>query len=42
MIQREKFRISEVVINRNPETNFLQGRFHAIHFSAVSATGEEE
>jgi hypothetical protein len=40
MIQREKFRISEVNIVRNAQTNFLEGKFHAIHFSSISA-GEE-
>ncbi|HXH76527.1 MAG TPA: hypothetical protein VNJ08_16265 [Bacteriovoracaceae bacterium] len=42
MIQREKFRISDITITRNPQSNFLQGKFHAIHFSAISAAGEEE
>lgn len=42
MIQREKFRISEISITRNPQTNFLQGKFHAIHFSNVVPGGEEE
>ena len=43
MIQREKFRIQEVSINRNAETNLLQGQFRAIHLSALSETvdGEE-
>jgi hypothetical protein len=41
MIQREKFRIQDVSIKRNPETNFLQGQFHAIHFSSVVAEEEE-
>lgn len=42
MIRNEKFRIQDVSINRNPDTNMLQGQFHAIHFSLVSSTGEEE
>lgn len=42
MIQREKFRFQEVSIKRNAESNFLEGQFHAIHFSTVTeATGEE-
>lgn len=42
MIQREKFRISDISITRNPQTNFLQGKFHVIHFSNIMAGGEEE
>lgn len=41
MIQREKFRIEAVEINRNPETNFLQGQFHAVHFGNAGTTEEE-
>jgi hypothetical protein len=42
MIQREKFRISEVSIKRNADSNLLTGKFHAIHFSNIVAGGEEE
>ena len=42
MIRNEKFRIQEVNITRNPDTNMLQGQFHGIHFSLYTATGEEE
>lgn len=42
MIQREKFRISSVNIKKNPETNLLQGQFHAIHYSSVTENAEEE
>jgi hypothetical protein len=42
MIQREKFRIQSVDINRNAETNLLQGQFHAIHFSNAQAIEGEE
>jgi hypothetical protein len=42
MIQREKFRIQSVNINRNSETELLQGNFHAIHYSAVSQNAEPE
>jgi hypothetical protein len=42
MIQNEKFRISQIEINRNPSTNLLQGNFQAIHFSSVSAAIEEQ
>ncbi len=42
MIQREKFRVSSVNIKKNPDTNLLQGQFHAIHYSSVSANAEEE
>ena len=41
MIQQERFKISSVSINRNPDTGFLQGQFHAIHFSAITASVEE-
>lgn len=41
MIQREKFRIQSVNISRNPDTNFLKGTFHAIHFSSAEKTEEE-
>ncbi|HXH30585.1 MAG TPA: hypothetical protein VNJ01_07215 [Bacteriovoracaceae bacterium] len=42
MIQREKFRVSSVEINRNADTNLLQGKFHAIHFSNAVEDAEEE
>ncbi len=42
MIQREKFRVSAVEINRNNDTNLLQGKFHAIHFSNATGAAEEE
>lgn len=42
MISREKFRIETVQITRSPETNLLNGQFHAVHLSsAVPATEEE-
>jgi hypothetical protein len=31
MMTREKFRIDSLDIKRNPQTNLLQGSFHAIH-----------
>ncbi len=40
MISREKFRISSVEIKRNPDTNMLQGQFHGIHYSVISAESE--
>lgn len=42
MIQRDKFRISEVHITRNADSNLLNGKFHAIHFSALESGGGEE
>lgn len=42
MIQREKFRIQQVSITRNDDTNFLEGQFHAVHFSSIPQPGEEE
>ena len=42
LIQREKFRIQSVTINRNSETELLVGKFHAIHYSAVSPSAENE
>jgi hypothetical protein len=36
MIAREKFRISELDVLRNKDTNLLQGQFHAIHYSSYS------
>lgn len=41
MIQREKFRIESLNVNRNPETNFLQGQFHAVHFGNAESIEEE-
>jgi hypothetical protein len=41
MITREKFRIQSVTITRNPDTNLLQGQFHAIHFGNAQNTQEE-
>lgn len=43
MISREKFRISSVEVKRNNDTNMLQGKFHAIHYSSFTpnADGEE-
>lgn len=40
MIQREKFRIESVEINRNAETNMLQGQFHAVHFGNAEMVEE--
>jgi len=42
MISREKFKVQSVEISRNADTNLLQGQFHAIHFSDISALEEEE
>jgi hypothetical protein len=36
MIQRDKFRIESVSIQRNPDSNMLQGQFHAVHFSSFT------
>lgn len=41
MIQRERFRVESVNIERNAETNTLQGQFHAIHYSQVVNAEEE-
>lgn len=41
MIQREKFRIQSVDIKKNMDSGLLQGQFHAIHYSVVSANQEE-
>lgn len=41
LIQRERFRISTVDITRNPESNLLNGQFHAIHFSLVTPKEDE-
>lgn len=41
MISREKFRISSVEIKRNNDTNMLQGKFHAIHYSFFTPDGEQ-
>lgn len=42
MIQREKFKIQSVDIKRNDSSNLLEGQFHAIHFSNIQTTGDEE
>lgn len=43
MLQREKFKISQVDIKRNSDTNLLIGSFHAIHLaSGASAESESE
>lgn len=42
MISREKFKVQSVKISRNADTNLLQGQFHAIHFSDISALEEEQ
>jgi len=44
MISRDKFKISEVNIKKNLNSNKLEGTFHAIHFSTISTAvdGEEE
>lgn len=42
MIQREKFKIQSVSIKRNAETNLLDGKFHAIHYSSIQNAGEED
>lgn len=36
MIQKDKFRIESVSIQRNPDSGLLQGQFHAVHFSSFS------
>ncbi|MFP5385230.1 MAG: hypothetical protein ACLGHN_04080 [Bacteriovoracia bacterium] len=41
MIQREKFKIESVRIARNPESNLLQGQFHAVHFGNAQTTEGE-
>lgn len=41
MIQREKFKIESVNIKRDTQSNLLQGRFHAIHFSNAQTSEEE-
>lgn len=42
MISREKFRISSVEIKRNNDTNMLQGKFHALHYSFFTPDGSGE
>lgn len=44
MMSREKFKISDVNIKKNLLTNKLEGTFHALHFSIISAatSGDEE
>jgi len=41
MIQKEKFKISEIDVTRNSSTNLLQGQFHAIHMSQASVPEED-
>lgn len=41
MIQKEKFRIENLEITRNPDSNLLQGVFRAVHFG-VSQSLEDE
>ena len=41
MILREKFRIQQVQIQRNADTNLLNGEFHAIHFAGAQTIEEE-
>jgi hypothetical protein len=41
MIQQEKFRIQQLNVTRNADTNLLTGQFHAIHLGS-SLTKEEE
>ncbi|MBA2404798.1 MAG: hypothetical protein H0V66_08505 [Bdellovibrionales bacterium] len=42
MISREKFRVSSLEVKRNSDTNLLQGKFHAIHYSTIPADGVGE
>jgi hypothetical protein len=42
MISREKFRISSLEVKRNQDTNMLQGKFHAIHYSFFTPNGAGE
>lgn len=42
MITREKFRISQIEIKRNSDTNMLQGSFQAIHYSSFTPNAEGE
>jgi hypothetical protein len=41
MITREKFRIENVQITRSPDTNLLNGQFHAVHLSGTTPVEEE-
>ncbi len=41
LIRREKMRISEVTINRNPDTALLIGSFRIIHLSLIQPTEGE-
>jgi hypothetical protein len=41
IISREKMRISEVTINRNPDTGLLIGNFRLIHLSTIQPTEVE-
>jgi hypothetical protein len=42
LMQREKFRIESLKVQRNAETNLLDGEFHAVHFSVSSSAIEED
>lgn len=42
LIQREKFKVSDVSISRNASSNLLQGYVHLIHLSQISNTELEE
>ena len=42
LISREKFRISQVEIKRNPDTSMLAGNFYGIHYSTFTAKAEGE
>jgi hypothetical protein len=41
LLQRERFRISAVQINRNNEANLLEGSFHGVHFGETQLADEE-
>jgi hypothetical protein len=42
LIQREKFKVSDVSISRNASSNLLQGYVHLIHLSQISNSELEE
>lgn len=42
LISREKFRIVDVEIKRNPDTSMLAGNFHGIHYSTFTPKAEGE
>ena len=42
LIQREKFRVESFDVKRNPETNLLDGGFHASHYSSAANIEEED